>query len=298
MLRSVIGFLKLIRWFHELLGLFPFIALFLIINYNLKQSGISCNLSIGNFIILCVGVQLLMISGFILNDIVDRDIDKINKPNTRVIERLISPKSAKLLFIISSILIIPISLYIGIFLFSEWFLISIITYLAAVAYSLYLKRSPLLGNIAIAAMASFIPLVIMFFAKDCLHLLNSERLNLLIYIYAGLPFLIIIPRELSLDISDIEGDKICGAKTLPIVIGIQKARLVVIALLILVIGISIPFILKYTFLASTFLFIDAMLVLYIILFIRTHNRLRYIQIGRFLWAIMICGIIGSTIACM
>jgi len=147
-----------------------------------------------------------------------------------------------------------------------------------------------------AALASFIPLVILFFAKDCIAMLHNERIEVLIYLYALFPFLIIIPRELSLDISDMEGDKANGCNTLPIFIGAKKSKLVVIAFLVVVIILSLFLMYAYSYFIITSSIVDALLFYYIYKLQKTETRLDYIRIGRFLWFIMIIGLIGSAIA--
>lgn len=182
------------------------------------------------------------------------------------------------------------------YLFTQWAYISLAVYLLSILYSVYLKKSPLFGNITIAVLASFIPLVILLFAKDCIGVLNNPKIITLVYLYAAFPFFIIIPRELSLDISDIEGDQACGCKTLPIVIGIKKAKQVVLAFLLFIIISSAFLMYKYNYLISTFLVVDILLAIYIYKFNQTHTRLAYIKIGRFLWFIMIVGLLGFALA--
>ncbi len=296
MLSNLKEFFKLVRWFHELLAILPFVALYLIINYFIQQNALSCNLSSINFIIVCFGVQLLLATGCILNDIMDRDIDAINKPNTHIVGRTISLKSAKLLFIVMTALVIISSIYISLYIFKEWAFISISVYALSILYDVYFKRAPLIGNILMATLAAFIPLVILFFAKECIIMLNNERIEVLIYLYALFPFLIIIPRELSLDISDMEGDKADGCKTLPIVIGVKKSKHVVIAFLLLVVILSVFLMYSYNYFVITCIMVDIMLVYYIYKLQRTEKRIDYIKIGRFLWFIMIIGLIGSSIA--
>ena len=296
MLSNLKEFFKLVRWFHELLAILPFVALYLIINYFIQQSKLSCSLSSINFIIVCFGVQLLLAAGCILNDIMDRDIDAINKPNTHIIGRTISLKSAKLLFIIMTALVIISSIYISVYIFKEWAFISISVYALSILYDVYFKRTPLIGNILMATLAALIPLVILFFAKECIIMLNNERIEVLIYLYALFPFLIIIPRELSLDISDMEGDKADGCKTLPIVIGVKKSKQVVIAFLLVVVILSVFLMYSYNYFVITCIMVDIMLVYYIYKLQRTEKRIDYIKIGRFLWFIMIIGLIGSSIA--
>lgn len=296
MLLYIKSFLKLMRWFHELLAILPFLGLFLIVDHYAKKSGASCSLSGFHFIILCFCVQLLIAAGMVLNDIMDRDIDKINKPKTHIVGNTISLRHAKIIFTSISLLALAFSIYISLYVFIEWAFISSIVYLLSILYDVYLKRAPLLGNITMALLTAFIPIVLYFFAKDCITELHNERINVLIILYAAFPFLIIIPRELSLDISDMEGDKKYGCNTLPIAIGIRKSKLVVAAFLILIIFLSFWVMLKYDYLVITLLIIDILIVVYLYKFKDTHERLAYIKIGRFLWFIMILGLVGFTLS--
>lgn len=296
MLVKIKAFLKLIRWFHEVVAILPFLAIYLVIRYFAKVNHIDCNLSSWHFIILCLCVQSLIAAGCVLNDIVDRDIDKINKPQTHIIDNTISLNSAKWIFAILSILSAALSIYIAAYLFIEWAFISAGVYILSLAYDLYLKRSPLFGNVLMALLSSFIPLVIFYFADECIESLNNSRLEVLIWIYAIFPFLIIIPRELSLDISDIDGDKACNCKTLPIILGVEKSKQIVAALIIFLISISIPTALKLDYMALPIFIIDAMLLIYLHFLKSTSTRIGYIRIGRFLWATMIIGLIMLSIS--
>ncbi len=295
-LEIVKSFFKLIRWFHELLAVLPFVALYLIIDYYARKSGLYCELSGFNFVLLCICVQLLIAAGCILNDIMDRDIDKINKPNTHIIGRTISLAQAKKLFIVFTILIIILSAYISCYVFKEWAFISTSVYVLSILYDVYFKKSPLMGNILMAGLAAFIPLVLFFFAKDCIDVLHNEKINLLIYLYAAFPFLIIIPRELSLDISDMEGDKAVGCRTLPIVIGVKKAKLTVLAFILLTIVLSFILMYVYSYLLYTCLLVDLFLVYYLFQLKKSEQRIEYIRAGRFLWFTMIIGLIGFSIS--
>ncbi|PBQ34662.1 hypothetical protein CNR22_23760 [Sphingobacteriaceae bacterium] len=297
-LEKIKGFFKLVRWFHELVALIPFVGLYLVIKHFISITGQSCDLSLLNFSILCFAVQLLIATGCVHNDIRDRKIDKVNKPKTHTVENTISLKEAKWIFGFLTLLIILVSWYISTYMFSEWTLICIGVYGLSAVYNQWLKRTPLFGNILMAVLTAFIPLVILFFAKDCIELLHSNKLIRLIYLYALYPCLIIIPRELSLDISDMEGDKADGCKTLPLLIGAKKAKRVVYAFLYLILLVSLFFMVNYSYLRSTFIFTDLLLLVYMYKLKNTELRLHYIRIGRFLWLIMIVALVGFTIATM
>lgn len=295
MIQKIKGFFKLVRWFHEVVAIIPFVGLYLVIHHFITQSGQACNLSAMNFSVVCFAVQLLIAVGCVHNDIRDRKIDKINKPKTHTVENTISLKEAKWIFGILTLLILLISFYISNYMFKEWAFICLGVYGLSFLYNQYLKRSPLFGNILMAVLTAFIPLVILFFAKDCIHQLNNPKLLNLIYLYALYPFLIIIPRELSLDISDMEGDKADGCKTLPIVIGAKKAKQVVYLFLILILVISVLMMMKHNYLKNTFILTDFLLLIYMHKLKSTEMRIDYIRIGRFLWVIMIAGLLGFTI---
>lgn len=294
--QKIVAVLKLIRWFHELLAILPFISLYFVIGYFVGKEKINCDINGIDFLIVCLGVQLLLAAGCVHNDIADRHIDKVNKPNTHIIDRIISLKFAKQLFLILSCLAILVSVYISHKLFIEWSWISITVYILSFIYNQYLKRSPLFGNILMAGLAAFIPLVVLFFAKDCIVMLQNEKVNTLIYIYALFPFLVIIPRELSLDISDIDGDRADGCRTLPIVIGIKKSRFIVVALIILTIICAIIMMIVYPYMSISCAIVTLLLLCYLLLFRKIKKRIEYIRLNRFLWATMILGLISSTIA--
>ncbi len=286
---------KLMRWFHEVAVMLPFVSLYLVINYFAEQNSSLCVLPLHQFVILCFCIQLLIAAGCVLNDIVDRKIDYINKPQTHIINNTITLTEAKLLFAVLTFLIIICSMYISVYVFWQWSYIALIVYLISLLYDFYFKRTPLFGNIVMALLTAFIPLVLFFYAKGCINEINIPKLNTLVYLFAFFPMLIIIPRELSLDISDIEGDKACGCKTLPIVIGIKKSKYVVTFFILLIIFLSVILSVTHTYLLPAFMVIDLLLILYLLKFRKTDLRKDYIIIGRFLWFIMLLGLVFITL---
>jgi 4-hydroxybenzoate polyprenyltransferase len=295
-LRHLRDFLVLIRWFHELLALFPFMALYAIMRALITRRGVACDLSGPRFVLVCAGVQSLMVPGFILNDIADREIDRVNRPKRWLVGNTLSVKSAWILFGVSTFVTVAVSTWISATIVTEWVIGSAVVYALSVAYNVSLKRSPLFGNITIAALAAAVPLVMKFVFQECLDSLADDRLNLLIYLYAALPFFFTIPRELSLDISDMEGDRSAGAHTFPIVAGVGAARIVVGAFLVLIVALSLILMGFFPYLIAPLVPMDILVVVYLVRFRKIHTRAEYIRNGKFLWATMILGGIGVTVA--
>jgi 4-hydroxybenzoate polyprenyltransferase len=289
------AFFKLVRWFHELAVILPFLSLYFVINFFAHKNDIE-SLPAFDFIVLCLCVQTIIAAGCVLNDVVDRDIDKINKPITHVVGNTISLKNAWIIFYSLAVVIILLSVYISVFMFVEWIYISVGVCILSLSYDLYFKRSPLMGNVLMGLLTAFIPLILFFFASDRIAAINDQRIVVLIWLYAAFPFLIIVPRELSLDISDMEGDKACGCRTLPIVIGAKRSKQLVTLMIIGIIFLSVVVVYFFHYLLIALSLVDVMLIYYIFRLQKTETRIEYIRIGRFLWFIMLFGLAAFTIS--
>ena len=85
------SFLSLIRFKNLLIIVLTQIAIkFFLINFYLNNS----SLSNFDFSIYLFALITIVAGGYIINDIYDIEIDKVNKPETRIIEQKISKKFA------------------------------------------------------------------------------------------------------------------------------------------------------------------------------------------------------------
>lgn len=292
MLTKIKAVFVLMRWFHELVVMTPFIALYST-TYYLSDGRMYT--SFPGIILLCFTVQLLIAAGCVMNDIRDKDIDAVNKPNTRIIGRIYSIRESYVLFIVLTCLILISSIVLTRYFFPEWWWICIIVTFFSFVYNLWLKRTPLFGNLLMAAMTASIALMIkLFMFEDLVHL-NNEKLNLLFDLFAFISFAIIVPRELSLDISDLEGDLSDECYTLPAKIGKKKSKWVVVFLLALLMigGAYIQYL--YPHQRITFGVGTGLLIFYCFWLFRCKVRIEYIRAGRFLWGIMILMFVLATI---
>ena len=184
-----------------------------------------------DFILACTVIVVIMYNGAAnaFNDYCDYEIDLINRPNRPLSRGMITcPQAlsfAVILFLIGSIIAFQLPFYAT--------LIAVgIALPLMVIYSLRLKGTPLLGNIVVAAILG------------------------LTFIFCGLAFNNIVPmiipailafgltliRELIKDIADVEGDNSVGLKTLPLVLGKNKAiNFAVINIVIIGLGALLPY---------------------------------------------------------
>lgn len=199
-----------------------------------------------DFFLLVLSTVLIAAAGYIINDYFDVRIDQVNRPSTNLVGKTIKRRVAMVCHMAFNIVGVLIGLWIS------WkydvFRAGSFIFIAAPAllwfYSTSLKRQFLIGNLVIALLSGLIPLVGVIFelitiarslqAAD----LSQEvitRVQLIIPAFFAVAFslfafLVSLIREIIKDIEDYEGDMEYGCKTMPIVMGIAKAKSVVIGL--------------------------------------------------------------------
>ncbi len=234
---KLITFFQLIRWKNLL---FIFAVQFLIKFYLIPKFELISIFSNLDFFLVASSTLFITAAGYIINDIIDVDIDIINKGESTIINRNISIKSAKYLFYLFN----SIGLIVGVWVsfktnkiaFSVFF-ISIIILLFL--YSKILKSIPILGNIVVSLLISLCILIIAFFEQ---YQMNSYVLKI-IFMYSFFAFLINLIREIIKDIEDINGDYAGEMNTLPILIGRKRtnsiARMITIFLILFILAVLV-----------------------------------------------------------
>lgn len=210
--------LKLVRWPNLLIIFFTQYVVFVFI-IEKKPSDISFWLPPPEFYLLALGTLLVAAAGYIINDYYDIKIDLVNKPRRIVIGRIISRRQA--LFLHSFLTFL--ALCVGFLL--SW---RVACFFAACAlflwiYSNSLKRTPLLGNLLVSLLtAATIWVISLYFREN----------NRIVYVYSVFAFCISLLREIIKDMEDTKGDSVYGCKTLPIVLGFRRTKMVLLVLLI------------------------------------------------------------------
>jgi len=193
------------------------------------------------FISLCTA--MVAAGGYIINDYYDIKIDMLNKPNRVVLNKNISRRMGIFLHILINsgaaiLAYFTLSFNVALFILLCSFLLWL--------YSNYLKRTAFWGNLCIAFLAfATLFMIGLFYKKHIEYIL----------IFGVFAFLTTVVRELIKDVEDIRGDMFHGCRTLPIVIGIKKTKIVLYILMLLV----------FAALVFSFMFLNNILIVYLIL---------------------------------
>ncbi|MBA4054455.1 MAG: prenyltransferase, partial [Marivirga sp.] len=165
-------------------------------------------------LLLSVSTVLIAAAGYIINDYYDVKIDYINKPDRVVIGKDITRRYAILFHVMLSTLGILLGLYLS------WRIaaVNILSVFLLWLYSNNLKRLPFIGNLTVAVLTGASIYVV-----DILYRTNGP----LVVIYALFAFFMTLVREIIKDMEDLKGDNTFGCKTLPIVWGIRKTKMII-----------------------------------------------------------------------
>ena len=225
---------KIIRWKNlVIISLSQIFIKFFFIDFFIQED----QLLNANFVILLIVTILIAASGYIVNDIYDYNLDQINKPEKVVLGKFLKSRDAIIIYMMFNCLAIVLSIFLCMKIEQEIYILVFLFIIYCLwLYSKKLKKYKTIGNILIAFFISLSILNVPLFSYK--NILSDDRffVFLIISIFSVLAFLINVKREIIKDIEDIEGDKIHKVKSLPIIFGTKKSKLVTI-----IIGIILMF---------------------------------------------------------
>ena len=220
MISSFYNHLELLRPFNVLIS-----ALAMIISASILGE----LLNLEKLIPVIITVMCFTGAANAINDFIDFKIDQINRPNRPIPSGRVQRKSALIisifLFLIGSFFCFKLgknAIIIGFF----------ISLPLIILYSIVFKGLPLIGNVVTSLILGLSFIFCGFAFDNISHMI----------VPALLAFSLTLIREIIKDISDIDGDKLLGLRTLPIYIGLKRACNLVILFSIVIFFCSlIPF---------------------------------------------------------
>jgi 4-hydroxybenzoate polyprenyltransferase len=243
-MKLISAFLRLIRWPNLVFIALTQCLFYYCFIYSLSST-YEISLKPAYFGLLVVGSVLIAAAGYIINDYFDLNIDKINKPDKIVVEKLIRRRWAIVWHMVLTCAGVALSFYIG-YKMNNW-LLAFMNLLSAVLlwfYSTTFKKELLIGNVIISLLTSWVVLVLYFCELRFFYVFMNESYEYKQYIkqlfkvavlYGGFAFIISLVREVVKDMEDIRGDVRYGCNTMPIVWGVPASKIFVATWLVVLI---------------------------------------------------------------
>ena len=261
--------------------------------------------------LLVISTILIAAGGYVLNDYFDVKIDAINHPEKQIVGKLIPKEQTMKIYQVLTVLGLICGLLLS---YLNRSLTLAIIYIGVTGllwfYSASYKRQFLVGNLVVSVLAALTILIVGISGIAQLKLAFSDLiyetpLPFEIYAWIGgfaiFSFLLTWIREIIKDIEDAPGDRELECRSLPIVLGFSKTKVLIIILIIITISLLltanfllIPFegllTLKYIIFGILIPFI---LLTYLLL--KAKNTLEYHQCSQLTKIIMFVGVLYSFI---
>ena len=198
-------------------------------------------------LLLSLSSVLIAAAGYIINDYFDLNIDRVNKPEKLVVEKIIKRRWAIIWHWVLSFAGICIGFYIA-FKQGQWAIAfaNMGCVILLWFYSTTFKKKLLIGNVIISLLTAWVILVffvylsyyptLISFGPQELYKFDISKLFKLAILYSGFAFIISLIREVIKDMEDMEGDAKYGCKTMPIVWGVPASKVFTAVWLIVLAG--------------------------------------------------------------
>ncbi|MCK5638889.1 MAG: geranylgeranylglycerol-phosphate geranylgeranyltransferase [Flavobacteriaceae bacterium] len=225
-------YLTFFRWKNLLIIiLIQFLLKFVLFqNFNLSSS-----LNNLHFFLLTLSTICIAIAGYIINDINDVRADQINKPNKVFVGNKISFSKANNLFLILNSIGLLIGFYLTIYINkNSFFIIYIIASLLLYRYAVDLKKRLIISNLTVSFIVFLSIIIVAVFdlvpATNSFNNQSQIKVFNIVLVISAFAFFLTLLREIVKDLEDIEGDKKIRARTLPIVYGEKKTKIILVIL--------------------------------------------------------------------
>jgi 4-hydroxybenzoate polyprenyltransferase len=223
----------------------------------LKLQNIPLALNDGQYALLVLSTVLIAAAGYVINNILDQETDFENKPQNLLVGTKITETTAYNIYIALNCTGVAVGFYLANLIgkpnFAGLFIIIAAT---LYMYATSLKQIAVVGNFVVAFLLAISVLIIgIFDLYPVITIENQQIMGSLFSVlldYAFFAFMINFIREIVKDMEDINGDYNHGMKTLPIIFGIKRTSIVVLALSIISIIALFIYIKDYLFAYNLF----------------------------------------------
>lgn len=247
-MKKIKAFFKLVRWTNLLMIALMMLLVYYCLMSPLFTSGIAAVMPPApSFLLLVLSLVFIVAGGYVINDIFDVDIDKINKPERQLVTTVFSEKEARIFYNVLTLIGLLAALASSIMIAKTKFftLFAILLLLVGVlySYSSTYKKKLVVGNLIVSllvAFSVFLPWLfeMIYLSNNVLVLSLSKNIMMeilpYVMIYTAFAFLTNFIREILKDAEDLKGDSVTHCRTIPIVYGTKKMNVILLVLAILV----------------------------------------------------------------
>jgi len=225
-------YLNLIRYKNLLL--LAFMQLVILFGF-LRMQNIPLALALWQYYLLIVSTICIAAGGYIINDIMDQDVDSINKPKKAIVGHTISENFAYNLYVAFSIIGVGIGFYLSKIIGRPNFVTVFILCAALLyIYSTSFKQIMIVKNIVVAFLLAFsiliIDLFMIFPATDTTNRAQMLPVFSVLVDFSLIAFIINLLREMVKDLEDVNGDYSNRVQTLPVALGVARTTKLVFGL--------------------------------------------------------------------
>lgn len=251
------AFFKLTRWSNLLMiAIMMLLVHYCLMSPLLTSDVVSVMPSKPAFLLLLISLVFIVAGGYVINDLFDVEIDKLNKPDKLIVSNVFTEKETKISYIMLTIIGLVAGLASSLMIGKSDFLtlFALLSFLVAIlySYSSTYKRKFFVGNLIVSlsvAFAVFLPWLfeLLYLSNNPLILSASKELMLrvlpFVLIYTVFAFLMTLIREIIKDVEDYNGDSVTRCRTMPIVLGIKRTK----TILYIMIAVLMSLLFYYTF---------------------------------------------------
>ena len=237
-MNKIKAFFKLTRWSNLLMIAIMMLIVYYCLMSPLFVSGIASVMpSPPAFLLLLISLIFIVAGGYVINDLFDVDIDKLNKPDKYIVTKIFTEKETKISYIMLTTIGLASGLVSSLMIEKNDFLtlFALLSLLVALlySYSSTYKKKFFVGNLIVSlsvAFAVFLPwLFEMLYLSDNLLILSASKELMMgilpfVLIYTAFAFLMTLIREIIKDAEDYKGDSVTHCRTIPIVLGVNKTK--------------------------------------------------------------------------
>lgn len=197
------------------------------------------------YILVTLATTLIALGGYLLNDIQDLAIDETNKKLKWIKDtnKLQAKKLSYTALFVGLVLGLILSLQSSITLF-PWFVFAAFT---LILYAHYFSKNKLIGNLLISGLIALAILLCFYLGIEhpafTRKYFNMNEIG--VWVYSGIAFLLNWIREIVKDMEDMEGDRLGGRRTLPLLIGMRLTKGIIAFILMFFIFIFVFIHLRY-----------------------------------------------------